>query len=224
MFVFTSPLVFYSVMPKYDSHFAVLLDLEVLKMAKILKIGSSDSGKSVQLTLLFGEEKRVITVSENIYRGIGLPLVGDELDGEELEMLLRESELREAELRALRLLEYSDASEAELKRKLRARGISREAAEAAAEKMVALGYINEERHLRDLIEREANSNLRGPKRIAAKLVSRGYSPSKISAAMNELVNEGRIDFKENARRLIEKKGSALSREEIKKLLYTNGYK
>ena len=193
-------------------------------MAKILKITPSKSGESIRLSLLDGERKRSLTVSEAVYRKAGLPLVGEEIDGDALAALERESEHREAELRALRLLEYSDQSELELKRKLRARGFSSESASLAAEKMVALGYINEQRRLRDLIEHEANRNLRGPARISAKLASRGYSPAMIRQVMAELVENGSVDFKKNARLLIEKRGSGLTNEEIKKLLYTNGYR
>ena len=146
-----------------------------------------------------------------------------DLSEDTLSVLLENDELWRAEARALRLLEYSDSSRAELRRKLIARGFSAKAADRAVLRMVKLGYINEEQRLRTLIASEANISLRGPRRIYAKLSAKGYSRELIASVMAQLTDSGEVDFGENARKLLEKRGAGMSPEEKKRLLYTNGY-
>ena len=192
-------------------------------MAKISSAVYSKTGKTVKLRLADGEKIRSLTVSAEVYEAAEGRSDGELSEGS-LAALLRDDELWRAEARALRLLEYADSSQAELKRKLLARGFCREAAEHAVMRMTELGYINEERRLRTLIINEANIKLRGPKRIYAKLAHAGYSRELILSLISELSESGEIDFQKNARRLIEKRGEGLSNDEKKRLLYTNGYK
>lgn len=192
-------------------------------MAKALSALYSKSGKTVKVRIADGEKIHTLTVSAEVYEAADC-LPGGELSEDSLSSLLAEDERWRAEARALRLLEYSDSSKAELKRKLLARGFCRDAAEHAVMRMTELGYINEERRLRTLIVNEANIKLRGPRRIYAKLSSAGYSQKLISSVLQELLESGEIDFQQNARRLIEKRGEGLSYDEKRRLLYTNGYK
>ena len=191
-------------------------------MAWITSAVYSKTGKTVKLRIKDGEELRTLTVSADILGDAPLSQATEICDNT-LSILLENDELWRAELRALRLLEYSDSSRAELRRKLIARGFSAKAVDRAVMRMVELGYINEERRLRAIIASEANISLRGPRRIYAKLSAKGYSRELLSSVMNELSDSGEIDFKENAKKLLEKRGAGLSPEEKKRLLYTNGY-
>ena len=192
-------------------------------MARALSAIYSKTGKTVKLRIADGEKIHSLTVYAEVYEAADC-LSDGEISEDALAALLRDDELWRAEARALRLLEYSDSSKAELTRKLLARGFCREAAERAVIRMTELGYINEERRLRTLIVNEANTKLRGPKRIYAKLLGAGYSRELVSSVIRELSQSGEIDFQQNARRLIEKRGEGLSSDEKNRLLYTNGYK
>ena len=79
--------------------------------------------------------------------------------------------------------------------------------------------------LERLILNEATIKLRGPGRIMAVLGAKGFSTSQIREVMNDLVARGEIDFSRNARLLLEKKlGDEVNDDEVKKILYKNGYK
>ena len=86
-----------------------------------------------------------------------------------------------------------------------------------------LGYINEERQMEHLILRY-HRELNGPQRILAKLASRGYGMKESRAVMDRLIASGEMDLDAARRALIEKKlPSDASDEDVKKLLYKNGY-
>ena len=130
-----------------------------------------------------------------------------------------------AEKKALNILAYADNNKKNLAVKLYRAGFDREIVNTVCEKMVRLGYINESRQLERLVLSEANIKLRGPGRIIAALVAKGYSSSDIREALDTLTESGEIDFSLNARLLIEKKlGNNIDEDEVKKILYKNGYK
>jgi SOS response regulatory protein OraA/RecX len=133
-------------------------------------------------------------------------------------------ELIKAEKKALSLLSYADNNRRTLKQKLLRAGFGYEICDTVCEKMLSLGYIDENRQLERLILVEANTKLRGPERIIPALVAKGYSMSDIKAVMRELVKSGEIDFNKNARALISKKLPDADIEEKRKFLYKNGYK
>lgn len=109
-------------------------------------------------------------------------------------------------------------------RKLISRGIGSGVAAEVAREMVCRGYINEERQLDRLIITEASRNLSGPRKIRAKLLTKGFTGEDIDAAIDRLTDSGEIDFKRSAELLIEKKLTrGATSEEIKQLLYKNGY-
>lgn len=180
----------------------------------LLLLGVSEEGECVRYK-----------VSRTLYAELGSPARGAELSDDAL-FSIREYDLRHrAKKKALSLLSYSDKSEQGLKRRLMESGFSREVSEEATFEMVSLGYINEENQLERLILNEANVKLRGPMKIVPTLAAKGYSTSEIKRVMHRLCESEEIDFKKNAKRLIEKKLHADSDiEEKKKLLYRNGYK
>jgi SOS response regulatory protein OraA/RecX len=90
--------------------------------------------------------------------------------------------------------------------------------------MVRRGYIDEQSQLERLITVEANGKLRGPLRIIPALVNKGYSSSDVRLVMHNLMESGEVDFKKNAKCLLDKKLPEADPEEKKKFLYKNGYK
>lgn len=108
---------------------------------------------------------------------------GRELDDEQLHGLIAASDARRAEEKALYLLEHRSHSQKELADKI-SRVTSREAAEAAAERMAELGLVNDEEYARGL--------------AAELLVRKGYSASR---TRQELLQKG-ID-RELAEQIVE---------------------
>ena len=193
-------------------------------MARLLYIRDVNNAL---LLLAVDEEGECVRykLSRTLYTELGSPSRGDELSDDTL-ALIRDYDTRyRAKKKALSLLSYSDKNESMLKRRLLASGFSMEASEEAAREMVSLGYINEEDQLTRLILNEANVKLRGPMKILPMLVGKGYSSSEVKRVMHALSESGEIDFKKNAKRLIEKRlRDSSDIEEKKKLLYRNGYK
>ncbi len=188
--------------------------IRISKDKKLLLLGISEEG-----------EKSRYTVSEKFYISIGSPVQRTTLSDSELLLIKEENEYIRATRKALSLLSYADNNERALVGKLVRSGFKRELSETVAREMVSLGYIDEERQLSRLILKEANINLFGYSKLAGKLMSKGYSSEEIKKVTRSLVESGEIDFKANAKRLIEKKLPEDSpSEEKKKLLYKNGYK
>lgn len=165
------------------------------------------------------------TVSASCYADMGCPEVGDFLSEDQLFMLREADELHRARKKALSLLSYADNNRRNLMTKLTRAGFKREVASDVTDEMVSLGYVNEARQLQRLVLNEANVKLRGPSRIIPALVAKGYSSSDVRKAMCELTESGEIDFKKNAKLLMEKKlPEGTDIEEKKKFLFKNGYK
>ena len=127
--------------------------------------------------------------------------------------------------KALSILSYADNNQKNLIRKLRVAGYPKDLSELVCREMVGLGYIDEREQLHRLILAEANEKLQGPNKILAKLVDKGYSASDVREIMQNFIDEGEINFRNNAYRLIEKKlEKGATADEKKTLLYKNGYK
>jgi SOS response regulatory protein OraA/RecX len=180
-------------------------------------------GSAVKIELSFGGEKRIYTVSEGTYREIGCPLSDELIDADSLELLEREHRRRCAMKKALNILAYADNNSKNLYRKLLTAGFSREEASITVKECIRLGYIDEERQLERLIIGLWERDLLGPARIYAKLCSKGYNPSQVSAVMGRLRQAGEIDFGKSRRALIEKRMPE-TYEERQKILYKYGYK
>ena len=193
-------------------------------MATLKYIREVKNSRLLSLGILEGEESARYTVGESIYSEIGCPSVGDELTDEDMSAIKYADELVRAEIKALSLLSYADNNRRTLKQKLLRAGFGYEISDTVCEKMCSLGYIDESRQLERLILVEANTKLRGPERIIPALVAKGYSLSNVKAVMRELVDSGEIDFKKNAKALINKKLPDADIEEKRKFLYKNGYK
>ena len=194
-------------------------------MARLLYIKEIKDSHLLRLGIQEGEETSGYTVSSRLYSEIGSPMRRETLTDEQLVDIKREDEYVRAKKKALSYLAFADNNERTLRTKLIGKGFSREVSCDVAREMVTLGYIDERRQLERLVLTEANVKLAGQNKIVPKLMAKGYSSSDINTVIRELVDSGEIDFRANARRLIEKKLPAdADSEEKKKLLFKNGYR
>lgn len=193
-------------------------------MATLKKIRESKDTSLLSLGIATGEETVFYTVTRTAYEEIGSPMIGDFISDEDLVTLDYANKLYRAEMKALSILSFADNNRRNLTQKLMRAGFDREICTEICDKMVSLGYVNEERQLERLILIEANTKLRGPGRILPALMQKGYNSTDVRSILRHLCDSGEIDFTENARRLIEKKLPDGDSEEKRKILFKNGYK
>ena len=134
-----------------------------------------------------GGERR-LTVPASLYERIGSPGVGAVLSDTALSELSFEAEYLYACRSAIRILEYGDNNARTLRDKLARKGVSREAAQAAVEKMVSLGYIREGEQARRLAVGYARRNLWGERKIVSALTAKGYSRADAETAVGRSSN------------------------------------
>lgn len=194
-------------------------------MARLEYVRISKDKKLLLLGIAEEGERARYTVGEVFYVSIGSPTSGSVIEEDVLISVKEEDQRIRATKKALSLLSYADNNERTLKDKLVRAGFSHRVSSNVAKEMVGLGYIDEERQLRRLIIREANVNLSGFSKLLPKLAAKGYSVEQIRSVTSSLVKEGEIDFKANAKKLVEKRlPEGATYEEKKTLLYKNGYK
>ena len=104
----------------------------------------------------------------------------------------RGASLDRAVKRGLRLLGYGSCSERALCRKLTEKGIDRELAAEAVERLRQMGYLNEEADALREAERSVAKGW-GKRRIAAALFAKGYSDRSVRAALDSLEDAG-VDY------------------------------
>ena len=191
---------------------------------RIISVRAKEAKLPLVILTVESEGKRTkYTITEGTYREIGCPLSGEEIDSGALECIEREDEQRRAVAKALSLLSYTDNNKKRLYSKLVMAGFSSNAAANAVKECVMYGYINEERQIENLVLRY-HRELNGPSRIFAKLSARGYDSKQIRKVIARLTESGEVDFESAKQELIEKKlGCDASEEDVKKLLYKNGY-
>ena len=192
-------------------------------MARVLFVKPVPNKKRIQLGILDESGEATYTVSETTYLELGCPVSGLELSDTVIGTVRFEDECYRALRYAMSYLSHSDKSRFELKMKLVRAGISYEAADTALERLLELGYLDEDRQLERAVEREANYKLRGRYYIKRKLSAKGYSSSAINRAIERLTDSGEVDFEANLEALAEKKG-VTSDEERFALEYKFGYR
>ena len=109
---------------------------------------------------------------------------GMEITDEELHALLEASEERRAREKALYLLEYRSHSKKELADKI-SRTTSREAAEAAVEKMEELGLMNDESYARQLASSLLERKGYGVRRARQELLHKGIDRELVEEILLE---------------------------------------
>ncbi len=194
-------------------------------MRKISYVKSGPAEGSLLIGVVSDDLKERFYINRTEYARCGAPERGEVIDEDTYLRMARYNEYHKAKKKALSLLAYGDNNEKNLIRKLRVAGFAPDLAKLVTEEMVSLGYIRENDQLRRLITNEANDKLQGPNKIFQKLVAKGYNTADVRRMMEILVDEGEINFKNNAMRLIEKKlPQGSTSDEKKTLLYKNGYK
>ena len=191
---------------------------------KTLKAIREIGDKGLLSLAIGGEESANYTVCGRVYLEIGSPSVGDILTDEQIYRIREYDEYYRAKKKALAILAYADNNRRNLSMKLSKAGFGRDLTDRVVSEMVELGYIDEIRQLERLITVEANGKLRGPLRVIPSLVNKGYSSSDVRAVMHTLMESGEVDFRKNAKALLDKKLPTADPEERKKFLYKNGYK
>jgi SOS response regulatory protein OraA/RecX len=191
---------------------------------KILYVRASNSRGYTVIGLISDTgQKESYTVSDSYFISLGLG-EGALLNERTLLNVKGEDEVYRAKKKALSILSYADNSRLSLYNKLLRAGFSKDVAESTVDEMCSLGYINESERLRRLIFDEVNLKLTGKQKLIPKLISKGYKFSDIERAIEELTSSGDIDFKASAKKLVKKNlGENPSSEDVKKLLYKNGY-
>ena len=106
--------------------------------------------------------------------------------------------------RALGLLVRREHSRKELADKLAARGIARDEAEAAVERMAAEGWQDDARFAASLARARAMSGY-GPLRIRAELATHGLDEAMVAAAFEALAEAGDDDWAARARALVQRR-------------------
>ena len=180
---------------------------------------------AVSLTVaLDGGGEVNLSVPASLSERLGAPGVGTPLSDTALPALVRASEYRLACRHAIRILEYGDNNARTLRDKLIRKGVSREIAAEAVERMVSLGYIREGEQARRLAVGYARRNLWGEKKIVSALIAKGYSRPDADAAVRDAVDGGEIDFGEIKKTLIKRcRSRGLPDEKIRATLWRYGF-
>lgn len=174
---------------------------------KITTIIKNSAGVSVKAEAIGGDcaeaadKARVFLISEECFAGFAFA-EGDEITEEEACALEAEAQFCRAAARAIKILSYSSHSKSALVRKLCGYGFDKETAVRAADDAEEKGELDESRQAEHLTDYYLRHKYWGKKRIAAELISRGYTKVAILSAISG-VDESR--FSENLARLISKK-------------------
>ena len=175
----------------------------------LYKVNPTSGGEEAELyvELSSGEnfERSKFTVSAEMFFELGFSVnfTGEqELSREKYEEITLFAERHSAVKRGLSILSFGDNTKKGLANKLRAKGFSRKAAEAACDFLAASGYINEAESAALLAHDMAQKKLYGARRIAAALAEKGFSHEAISTAAEELD----VDFAEICATRIAKMG------------------
>lgn len=115
---------------------------------------------------------------------------------------LSEEQIKLAVEAGVRILSYAPNTTKRLCDKLLKRGYTRETAAAAAKILIEKGLLDDRRELDGAVYCAAKKLL-GPKRIPAELMRFGFEKELISEVNYEKLG---IDFIENCRRLLQKRG------------------
>ena len=162
-------------------------------------------------------------ISRKEYEALGAPPAGYLLPLDLQEEIKKLSAIRRAYQAAIRILEYGDNNRRTLVAKLLRRGFSTAVAEEITDRMVALGYVNEEKFaLRQVTLCGKKGWSR--KHTFAHLISHGFPPFIARQAIDSAEASGDVDFKENRRLFIEKKKRAgLSHDALQNALWRAGF-
>lgn len=173
---------------------------------KITTIIKNSAGVSVRAEMIGGDgsesdKTREFLISEECFAEFSFG-EGDEITEDEAAALEAEACFCRAVARTVKILSYSSHSKSALVHKLCGYGFDKETAVRAAEYAEKRGELDELRQAEHLTDYYLRHKYWGKKRIAAELLSRGYTKTAVLSAISD-VDETR--FSENLARLISKK-------------------
>lgn len=189
----------------------------------LLSVRSGAGEGCLRLVLATGEGSAVFPVSEAFYLSLGNPAAGTLLSEDEIERITAHAAYRRALASALSSLAAGDLSRRDLYLKLRRKGHSADAANAAVSEVLRLGYLREGDAAKRLCARCAEKGW-SRKKTYAYLSSRGYGAAVISRAISACEDAGEADFDANRaemRRKLEERG--LSPDEVRRALWRAGF-
>ena len=162
------------------------------------------------LTQLYLDGEAAVKIDTEIFVRSGLK-PGDELTDEELHELIQASDARRAKEKALYLLEHRSHSKKELTDKIARTAASREAAQAAADRMEELGLLNDEAYARDLARELFTRRRFGKARVRQELRLKGIDNVLIDELLEEY-NDADMAL-DNIRAVLTKKYSEWEEDE-----------
>ena len=154
------------------------------------------------LTQLYIDGEQAVKIDTETFLRSGLR-PGDELTDEELHELIQASDAQRAKEKALYLLEHRSHSKKELTEKIARTAASREAAQAAADRMEELGLLNDEDYARRYARELFTRKRWGAMRVKQELKRKGIAPELVDELLTEYQDEDAT--LENMRALLEKK-------------------
>lgn len=187
---------------------------------EITSVNATGNGAEMVLTVQISDgegrsEKRKLLLFTEQYFELGLSR-GAILSEEQLDEMERLSGVCVAVRKGSDLLSYSPSSRRRLVSRLRAKGIDRESAESAAERLEEIGAINENADVERAVRGYLNK-LWGRSRIRKELAAKGYSEKYINEHLSHIDEDTLID---NCATLISKKYRTVpvSPDEKKKMI------
>lgn len=183
---------------------------------------TAQQGKGQKIHILLDGEYR-LTTNQEFWLTCGL-FSGMEIDEASFETFAALVEENKAKQKALRLLEMRDHCERELASKLVRGGFSREAAQAAATRMVELGLVNDEAYAHSLADELFRRKGFSPARIEQELVSRGVARDTAYEAAHEIEGDpARLDTLLETKYVGSYKGTEKDRRRVANALQRLGY-
>ena len=165
-----------------------------------------------------------VTVGRSVWERLSSPEAGEVLSPRALDELLLSGRRREAYRIAVRLLEGGDMNARTLASKLVRRGVLKDDALFAVNRMRELGYINEREQAERYAASMARRNLWGRRRIIAELTARGYSSEDAVHGVQAAEADGRIDFQKGRTELIHRLSRrGIAEDKLRAALYRYGY-
>ena len=159
---------------------------------EVISISAMSEGSEMLLTLVLSNddgkrERRKLLLFTEQYLELGVRR-GSILDEETFEKIEEMSKICKAMRKGSDLLSYSASSRVRLAQRLRSKGIDKESASAAAQRLADMGAINEELDVERLVC-TCLKKLWGKKRIYRELCAKGYDRDLVSAELSKIDDE-----------------------------------
>lgn len=131
--------------------------------------------------------------------------IGDELDEATIAQLLKEDEAKKAITASLNLLSYRPRAAGELRSRLREKGYSSEAIDAATNRMQELHYLDDEAFAERWVQSRQSTRPRSERMLKQELAQKGIDRETIE----QTIEEAGVDELGDALALAEKKAESM---------------